>query len=95
MRSRHFLDVGAGGDSALIARNDDGADRRVGVEDRELGFQVAHQGVAEGVECLRAVEADQADAIVGFGQDVGFVGHGGDLAGAGGLQTGARPGETG
>jgi hypothetical protein len=48
----------------------------VGVERLQLGFQLAHQRVAEGVQRLRAVEADQPDAAVGFDEDVWFVGHG-------------------
>ena len=71
----HLLDVGAGGERLLGAGQHDRADRRVGVERQERCVEVLDQRVAQRVQRLRPVEPDQADAAVGFDDDVG-VGHG-------------------
>ena len=71
----HLLDVGTGGEGALVAGQHDGADCCVGVECQELPAQFVHQRVAQRVQRRRAVEADQADPAMRFDEDVLVVGH--------------------
>ena len=72
---RHFLDVGAGGESLVGAGDHDAADIGVGLEGVERVRQVGHQRAVERIERLRAVEPDQADLAAGFDNDV-LVSHG-------------------
>ena len=51
------------------------ADRLVGVEGQQLRAQFVHQRVAQRVQRGRTVEADQADAALGFDEDVLVGGH--------------------
>ena len=71
----HFLDVGAGGERLLRAGQHDRADRGIGLEGFERRVEVLDQGRRQGVQNLRPVEPDEADAPVRFDEDVG-VGHG-------------------
>ena len=71
----HLLDVGAGGEGLVAAGEHDGADRRVGVEGQELLAELLHQRVAQGVQRLRPVEADQPDPAMGFDEDVFILSH--------------------
>ena len=71
----HFLDVGAGGERLLGAGQHDRADRGVGLEGLERRVEVLHQGRRQRVQGLRPVEPDEADAAMGFDEEVG-VGHG-------------------
>jgi hypothetical protein len=55
------------------ARQDDGADRRVGIEAAQrLDDRRAHVAVP-GIELLRLVEPDQADLAADFGEDEGVL----------------------
>ena len=71
----HFLDVGAGGERLLRAGQHNRADGGIGLEGFERGVKVFHQGRRQGVQDLRPVEPDEANAPVRFDKDVG-VGHG-------------------
>ena len=66
----HLLDVGAGGEGLVAAGEDHAADAAIGLEGVERLAQLAHQLGAERVQRLGPVEADDADAALGFGLDV-------------------------
>ena len=72
---RHLLDVGAGGERLLRAGDQDAADAGIGLERVDRGDQLLDERGVERVQRLRPVEADDADAAVGFDDD-GFVAHG-------------------
>ena len=54
----HLFDVGAGGEGALAACDDDGADGRVAIVGFEGAIEFVEERRAEGVEGFRAVELD-------------------------------------
>ena len=63
---RHLRDVGTGGKRLRIAVQHDAADRRVGVVGGKGIHEFDHGLQAEGVEHLRTVQADRADAVEGL-----------------------------
>ncbi|MFN8539693.1 MAG: hypothetical protein U0232_19705 [Thermomicrobiales bacterium] len=69
-RAGHLPDVGPGGEGAVVAGEHDRADLVVVVEGFQGVGQFVHQFAAERVERLGAVEADEGDVGVGFGEDV-------------------------
>ena len=70
----HLLDVGAGGEGALVTGEHDGADGRVQVEGSQGVHQLGEERVAESVEGFGAVEAHEADVGRGFRVSDVFVG---------------------
>ena len=62
-------DVGAGGEGAVVATEDDRADLRLGVELLQRADDRAHQLAGERVQLLRAVHEHDADAAVAFDDD--------------------------
>jgi len=70
----HFLDVGAGGKSLFRTGEDDATNVRIRLQRIEGLVHFADQLRVQGIQRLRAVEGDQANAAVGFEQN-GFVRH--------------------
>ena len=68
----HLLDVGAGGEGLLAAGDHDATDALVLVERRQGVHHFIHQGRVEGVERLRPVELDDADATLLTLENVGI-----------------------
>ena len=68
-------EVVAGGEGSASTFQDDDADGRIGFGLTHAVIDLAAQGVAQGVELLRAVEGDVGKAVVGLVDDV-VVGHG-------------------
>ncbi len=66
----HVADVGAGAEAASRARDDDDAHGFVGLELLERVAQLAPHLAREGVELVRAVERERADAALAREQDV-------------------------
>jgi hypothetical protein len=64
----HEADVGAGGEGFFVAGEDDAADGIVGFEGVDGQADAIDDVVVEGVEHLGAVQADQADPAMGFGE---------------------------
>ena len=62
-------DVGAGGEGALAAAEDDGPDLGVAVELAEGAHERVHELERERVQLLRAVEQDDPDAAVALDED--------------------------
>src|SRR4029079_10217201 len=75
---RHLLDVGAGGESLLGAREHDAGNAGVLLERRNRRVELLEQRGGERVEHPRPVEADDPDFALGLDQDV-LVSHAGPL----------------
>ena len=73
----HGRNVRASGKGALAAGEDDAAHFVIGVKRLERQPQLVHQLVIERVELLRAVEGDDANALIAFGAGLNqFIRHG-------------------
>ncbi|MNN26393.1 hypothetical protein D3C81_1398960 [compost metagenome] len=76
----HFLDVGAGGEGLAAAGEHHGAGVGVGLRDVQFSGQFAQQLGGQGVQGLRALQGNQADARLdqfdGKGQRHGGCSHG-------------------
>src|SRR5690606_26254901 len=72
---RHLLDVGAGGERLLRAREQDRTDLAVRVEFLDGGDDLTHQLAVEGVERLRPVEGDDDAAALAVEQNGLEIGH--------------------
>lgn len=70
---QHLLDVGAGRERLLAARDDDRSDAVVGLEFIQGLGHLRHKAIAEGVQGFGAVKGDQAYVVFstrGLGFDV-------------------------
>ena len=72
---RHFLDVGPGSEGFVAAGDEHASDPVVGIESLDCLGQFGNQGLVEGIEGLRPVEANNSDAAFCFDNDV-LVSHG-------------------
>ena len=64
-----LADIGAGGKRPLGAAEHDAADRVVAVEPLQLGDELGHQLVGQGVELLRPVQQHDRDRVVALYED--------------------------
>src|SRR5262249_37986770 len=72
LATRELCDVGTGCERTLGAAEDDAADRVVAVQPLQLGHELAHQLVRQGVELLRAVQQDDRNRVVALYEDERF-----------------------